>query len=105
MLLDKCLCTILHRHGCIWCDEGATYQGIVKGVKEYGAFVELVPGKEGLLHISEIAHERIDNVEDIFKVGDQVDVKLLKIEHGGRLKLSRKALLDPPKDKANDSEE
>lgn len=86
-------------------DEGATYQGIVKGVKEYGAFVELVPGKEGLLHISEIAHERIDNVEDILKVGDQVDVKLLKIEHGGRLKLSRKALLDPPKDKANDSEE
>ena len=60
---------------------------------------------QGLLHISEIAHERIDNVEDILKVGDQVDVKLLKIEHGGRLKLSRKALLDPPKDKANDSEE
>lgn len=77
-------------------DEGATYKGIVRGIKEYGAFVELVPGKEGLLHISEISHERIANVEDYLSVGDEIDVKLLKVEQGGRLRLSRKALLPPP---------
>jgi len=79
-------------------DEGATYKGIVRGIKEYGAFVELVPGKEGLLHVSEIAHERVANVEDYLSVGDEIDVVLLKVEQGGRLRLSRKALLPPPGD-------
>jgi polyribonucleotide nucleotidyltransferase len=77
-------------------DEGATYKGIVRGIKEYGAFVELVPGKEGLLHVSEIAHERVANVEDYLSVGDEIDVVLLKVEQGGRLRLSRKVLLPPP---------
>jgi polyribonucleotide nucleotidyltransferase len=77
-------------------DEGATYKGIVKAIKEYGAFVEIVPGKEGLLHISEINHSHVKKVEDILSVGDEIDVKLLKVEHGGKLRLSRKALL--PKD-------
>jgi len=66
----------------------------VKTIKDYGAFVEIAPGKDGLLHVSEIAHERIENVSDVLSVGDQIDVKLLKVEHGGKLRLSRKALLD-----------
>ncbi len=74
-------------------DEGATYQGTVKAIKEYGAFVEIVPGKEGLLHISELQHGHVKKVEDVLSVGDQIDVKLLKVEHGGKLRLSRKALL------------
>ncbi|WP_234571854.1 polyribonucleotide nucleotidyltransferase [Rhodohalobacter sp. 614A] len=77
-------------------DEGATYEGTVKAIKEYGAFVEIVPGKEGLLHISELNHSHVKKVEDILSVGDTVKVKLLKVEHGGKLRLSRKALL--PKD-------
>ena len=77
-------------------DEGATYKGTVKAIKEYGAFVEIVPGKEGLLHISELNHSHVNKVEDILSVGDEVDVKLLKVEHGGKLRLSRKALI--PKD-------
>jgi polyribonucleotide nucleotidyltransferase len=74
-------------------DEGATYKGTVKAIKEYGAFVEIVPGKEGLLHISELEHGHVKKVEDVLRVGDEVDVKLLKVEHGGKLRLSRKALL------------
>jgi polyribonucleotide nucleotidyltransferase len=74
-------------------DEGATYQGVVKAIKEYGAFVEIVPGKDGLLHVSEISHDHVDNVSDVLSVGDEIEVKLLKVEHGGKLRLSRKALL------------
>jgi polyribonucleotide nucleotidyltransferase len=75
-------------------DEGTTYKGTVKAIKEYGAFVEIVPGKEGLLHISEINHSHVKRVEDFLSVGDIIDVKLLKVEHGGKLRLSRKALLE-----------
>ncbi len=74
-------------------EEGATYTGTVKTIKEYGAFVEIVPGKDGLLHVSEISHEHVDNVRDEMSVGDEIDVKLLQIQHGGKLRLSRKALL------------
>ena len=74
-------------------DEGTVYKGIVKAIKEYGAFVEIVPGKEGLLHISELEHGHVKSVDDVLSVGDEVDVKLLKVEHGGKLRLSRKALL------------
>ena len=77
-------------------DEGATYQGTVKAIKDYGAFVEIVPGKDGLLHVSEINHSHVDNVSDVLSVGDELEVKLLKVEHGGKLRLSRKALI--PKD-------
>ena len=59
----------------------------------FGAFVEIMPGKDGLLHISEIDHKRVNDVRDFFREGDKVTVKLLKVEHGGKLKLSRKALL------------
>ena len=79
-------------------DEGATYNGTVKAIKEYGAFVEIVPGKEGLLHISELEHGHVKKVEDVISVGDEIDVKLLKVEHGGKLRLSRKALLPKPEE-------
>ncbi|HEX6982172.1 MAG TPA: polyribonucleotide nucleotidyltransferase [Balneolaceae bacterium] len=74
-------------------EEGATYHGTVKAIKDYGAFVEIVPGKDGLLHVSEINHEHVKNVSDVLSVGDELDVKLLKVEHGGKLRLSRKALI------------
>jgi polyribonucleotide nucleotidyltransferase len=72
---------------------GKVYTGIVKGIKEFGAFVEIMPGREGLLHISEIEHRRINRVEDVLKMGDEVTVKLIELGEQGKLKLSRKALL------------
>ncbi len=77
-------------------DEGSVYTGTVKALKDYGAFVEIVPGREGLLHISEVNHSHVKNINDVLSVGDQIEVKLLKVEHGNKLRLSRKALL--PKD-------
>jgi polyribonucleotide nucleotidyltransferase len=74
-------------------DEGTIYMGTVRSIKEFGAFVEIVPGKDGLLHISEIDHKRINKVDDVLKEGDQIEVMLLKVEAGGKLRLSRKALL------------
>lgn len=74
-------------------EEGATYEGTVKTIKPYGAFVEIVPGKDGLLHVSEISNEHVDNVEDELAVGDEIEVKLLQVQHGGKLRLSMKALL------------
>jgi len=76
-------------------EEGAVYHGKVKSVVEFGAFIEIAPGREGLLHISEIDHKRIDKVSDVLKIGDEFEVKLLKIE-GGKMKLSRRALLPRP---------
>ncbi|MGB4123389.1 MAG: polyribonucleotide nucleotidyltransferase, partial [Bacteroidales bacterium] len=76
---------------------GNTYRGKVKSIITFGAIVEILPGKEGLLHISEIDWRRIANVEDVLKVGDEVDVKLLEIDSkNGKLKLSRKQLLPKP---------
>lgn len=74
-------------------DEGGVYHGVVKAIKEYGAFVEIAPGREGLLHISELNHTRVKDINDELSVGDEIEVKLLKIEHGNKLRLSRKALL------------
>lgn len=76
---------------------GKTYQGKVKSVIPFGAIVEILPGKEGLLHISEIEWRRIQDVEEVLKVGDDVDVKLLEVDgKTGKLKLSRKQLLPKP---------
>lgn len=75
-------------------EEGATYKGIVKSIKDFGAFIEIAPGKDGLLHISEIDHKRVEKVTDYLQLGDELDVKLLKVEHGGKLRLSRKALIE-----------
>ena len=75
-------------------EEGATYKGVVKSIKDFGAFVEVAPGKDGLLHISEIDHTRVEKVTDYLSLGDEIEVKLLKVEHGGKLRLSRKALIE-----------
>ncbi|MBS1512202.1 MAG: polyribonucleotide nucleotidyltransferase [Bacteroidetes bacterium] len=76
---------------------GETYEGTVKSIKEFGAFVEFLPKKEGLLHISEISWKRLETMNGIFKEGDKVKVKLLDIDaKTGKFKLSRKALLPKP---------
>ena len=71
---------------------GETYEGVITKLMDFGAFVEIIPGKEGLLHISQIDNKRVEKVSDYFKVGDKVTVKLIKIENG-KLSLSRKELL------------
>ncbi|MBN1182743.1 MAG: polyribonucleotide nucleotidyltransferase [Bacteroidales bacterium] len=78
-------------------EEGEVYNGVVKSVMPYGAFVEILPGKDGLLHISEIDWKRLKTVEEVLKVGDNIDVKLIGIDKSsGKLKLSRKVLLPKP---------
>jgi polyribonucleotide nucleotidyltransferase len=74
-------------------EEGKIYHGRVTGVKEFGAFVEILPSKEGLVHISEMADRRIGSVDEICKVGDMMWVKCLNVEDNGRIRLSRKAAL------------
>ena len=75
------------------------YKGKVTRVVNFGAFVELIPGKEGLLRIGNIAHERIEKVEDVLKVGDEVEVKVTEIDDKGRVNVSRKVLLPRPERK------
>ncbi len=76
---------------------GTVYHGKVVSILEFGAFVEILPGKEGLLHVSEIDWNKTEKVEDVLNVGDEVDVKLLEIDaKTGKMRLSRKALLEKP---------
>lgn len=76
---------------------GAVYTGKVVSILEFGAFVEILPGKEGLLHISELDWKKVDKVEDVVKVGETITVKLLEIdERSGKMRLSLKALLEKP---------
>lgn len=76
---------------------GDVYEGTIKGIKEFGAFVEFLPGKQGLLHISEIMWKRLENMDNIFQEGDKVKVKLVGVDpKTGKFKLSRKALLPKP---------
>ncbi|MBQ7457668.1 MAG: S1 RNA-binding domain-containing protein, partial [Bacteroidales bacterium] len=76
---------------------GQVYHGKVTSILEFGAFVEILPGKEGLLHISELDWGKTEKVEDILNVGDEVDVKLLEVDaKTGKLRLSRRALLEKP---------
>lgn len=72
---------------------GKVYTGVVKTIKEFGAFVEIMPGQEGLLHISEMADYRVKTVDEICKLGDKVTVKVIDIDDRGRIRLSRKAAL------------
>jgi polyribonucleotide nucleotidyltransferase len=72
---------------------GRIYEGPVKSTTQFGAFIEIMPGVEGLLHISELQHGRTEKTEDVVKKGDIVKVKLLEVDDRGRMKLSRKALL------------
>lgn len=74
-------------------EPGKVYEGTVKKIMNFGAFVEILPGKEGLLHISQIENHRVNKVEDVLQVGDKVKVKLLKVDRDGKLDLSRKVLL------------
>jgi polyribonucleotide nucleotidyltransferase len=74
---------------------GKTYEGKVVSIREFGAFVNLLPGKDGLLHISQIAHERVNRVEDYLQEGQTVRVKALEVDDRGRVKLSMKVLLEP----------
>ncbi|HEL2907582.1 TPA: polyribonucleotide nucleotidyltransferase [Clostridioides difficile] len=78
---------------------GKTYKGKVSRIMNFGAFVEILPGKEGLLHISHIAHERVAKVEDVLNIGDEVEVKVTEIDEKGRVNLSRKVLLPKPEHK------
>lgn len=78
---------------------GKTYTGKVTRIMNFGAFVEILPGKEGLLHISHIAHERVAKVEDVLNIGDEVEVKVTEIDEKGRVNLSRKVLLPKPEKK------
>jgi polyribonucleotide nucleotidyltransferase len=76
---------------------GKTYKGTVKRVEPYGAFVEILPGQDGLLHISEMAHTHVAQVTDLMQVGDEVEVQVVAIEPDtGKIRLSRKPLLPPP---------
>ena len=75
---------------------GKTYRGVVKKIVDFGAFIGVLPNQDGLLHISEIAHERVNSVLDFFKEGDEVEVKVIEVDKTGKVRLSRKALLPIP---------
>ena len=80
---------------------GEVYQGVVKTIMPFGAFVEFMPGKDGLLHISEIAWERLETVEGVLSVGQEVEVKLVEVDKKtGKFRLSRKVLLPRPENKS-----
>lgn len=82
---------------------GQFYNGVIKKIVEIGAFVEIMPGTEGLLHISEVARERIRSVEDVLSEGDEVVVKCIKVDRDGKIRLSRREALDanPPAEEIN----
>jgi polyribonucleotide nucleotidyltransferase len=81
---------------------GEVYNGTVKTIVEFGAFVEILPGKDGLLHISEIDWKRIPTMEGVLEVGQKLEVKLIEVDKkSGKLKLSRKALLPKPTQNQN----
>jgi len=72
---------------------GETYIGTVKSVTAFGAFVEIMPGTDGLVHISQLANERVRQVTDVVKEGDVIDVKVLEVDKSGKIRLSRKEAL------------
>ncbi len=81
---------------------GMVFKGIVKRITDFGAFVEITPGKEGLVHISELEHKHVKKVEDVIKVGNTVEVKVIKVDNFGRIDLSRKALIERPQYSSKD---
>ncbi len=74
-------------------EEGRVYKGRVVSIQRFGCFVEVLPGQEGLVHVSELADGYVDNVDDVVRVGDEIEVKVIEIDPQGRIRLSRKALL------------
>ncbi|WP_412727644.1 polyribonucleotide nucleotidyltransferase [Alteromonas sp. D210916BOD_24] len=83
---------------------GKTYHGKITRIVDFGAFVEVLPGKEGLVHISQIAHERVNKVTDYLEEGQMVDVKVMEIDRQNRVRLSIKELLEKPAPKSDDAE-
>lgn len=73
---------------------GEVYEGVVRRVEKFGAFVEILPKKEGMVHISELEHARVNRVEDVINLGDRIKVKVIEIDDRGRINLSRKALIE-----------
>ena len=84
---------------------GQLYTGRVSSVKDFGAFIEVIPGQDGLCHISELEDGFVSKVEDVVKVGDTVRVKVLSIDDQGRVKLSRRAAILEEQDEASVSAE
>jgi len=76
---------------------GKIYEGLVRTIKDFGAFVQILPGTDGMVHISELAPQRVEKVTDILKEGDTVRVKVIEIDNRGRIRLSRKAVLEDEK--------
>ncbi|MED4070185.1 polyribonucleotide nucleotidyltransferase [Priestia endophytica] len=85
-------------------EKGQTYLGKVKRIEKFGAFVELFPGKDGLVHISEIAEERIGKVEDVLAIDDEILVRVIEIDKQGRVNLSRKVILREEKEKEQEAQ-
>jgi polyribonucleotide nucleotidyltransferase len=81
---------------------GGIYKGPVKRITDFGAFIEVLPGTDGLLHVSEMAHTRIDRVEDVMKEGDEIEVKVLDVGRDGKIRLSLRALLPLPEGPAGE---
>ena len=79
---------------CAEAEVGATYEGKVARIVDFGAFITILPGTDGLLHISQIAQERVENVSDFLEEGQMIKVKVLDVDGRGRIKLSMKALLE-----------
>jgi polyribonucleotide nucleotidyltransferase len=75
---------------------GTVYKGTVRRITDFGAFVEVLPNTDGLLHISEMAHTRVERVEDVVKEGDEIEVKVLSVDRDGKIRLSRRELLPLP---------
>src|SRR5947199_10613540 len=75
---------------------GKVYRGTVRKIVDFGAFVEIFPGTDGLVHISQLAHERVRKVSDVLKEGDVIDVKVLEVDRSGKIRLSRKETLKKP---------
>ena len=76
---------------------GAVYEGTVVKIMDFGAFVQIMPGTDGLVHISQLAHHRVTKVSDIVKEGDKLKVKVLEISRDGKIRLSHKAVLEKEK--------
>ncbi len=83
---------------------GAIYTGKVKKIMDFGAFVEVLPGTDGLVHISELAHRRVKTVDEILKEGDVVTVKVLDVDRQGKIRLSMKALIPNDNPQPDDSD-
>ncbi|MBD3368177.1 MAG: polyribonucleotide nucleotidyltransferase [Candidatus Eisenbacteria bacterium] len=82
---------------------GEEYEGVVRSITDFGAFIEILPGRDGLCHISELEHGRVGSVEDVLKMGENVKVKVIGVEDNGKIRLSRRALLPKPKGGGSDS--